>query len=77
MSGESSEGKDRDCVRISRGVSLWQIVVGAEIQANGWLPRIYRPYKTKGFALGFRTLPPCLRISNLRRQSPKPLAFTS
>ena len=31
MSNESFEGKDRDCVRISRGVTLKQIMVGMEI----------------------------------------------
>ena len=30
-SGVSSEGKDRDCGRISRVVTWWQIMVGTEI----------------------------------------------
>ena len=30
-SGKFFEGKDRDCVCISHGVMLWQIVVGMEI----------------------------------------------
>ena len=50
MSGVTLEGKDRDCMRISRGVMLRQIVAGTEIQADGWFPHIHRPYKTKGFA---------------------------
>jgi len=48
--GTSSEGKDRDCGHISRGVTWRRIVAGAKIQADGCLPRIRRPYKTKGFA---------------------------
>ena len=49
-SGASSEGKDRDCGRISHDVTWWRIVACAEIQADDCLPRIRRPYKTKGFA---------------------------
>ena len=53
MRGETSneffEGTDRDCMRTSRGETLWLIMAGAEIQAGGWFPRIHRPYKTKEF----------------------------
>ena len=49
MSGEFSEGTDRDCVRTSHGETLWLIVVGAEIQVGGWFRCTHRPYKTKGF----------------------------
>ena len=48
--GVTLVGKDRDCGRISRVVTWWQIMVGTEIQVDGCLPRIHRPYKTKGFA---------------------------
>ena len=48
--GAPSEGKDRDCGRISYNMMWWQIVAGVEIEADGWFPRIHRPYKTKGFA---------------------------
>ena len=51
--GETSDatlvGKDRDWGRISRVVTWWRIMAGMEIQADGCLPRIRRPYKTKGF----------------------------
>ena len=49
-SGVTLVGKDRDWRRIPRVVTWWRIVVGAEMQADGCLPRIRRPYKTKGFA---------------------------
>ena len=76
MPDMSLEGKDRDCGHISH-VVMWGIMAGADIQVDGCLPRIHRPYKTKGFAPCFRTLPPYLCIYNLRRQSPKPPASTS
>ena len=50
MSHEFFEVTDRDCVRTSHGGTLWQIMVGAEIQVDSWFPHIHRPYKTKGFA---------------------------
>ena len=50
MSDEFSKGTDRDCVRTSLGGTLRQIMVGMEILAGGWFPRIRCPYKTKGFA---------------------------
>ena len=58
-------------MRISQSVTLWQIMAGAEIQANGWFPCIHRPYKTKGFAHRvsyFASLP-------LHLQPPPPIAL--
>ena len=49
MSDVTLVEKDRDRGHISYVVMWWRIVAGVEIQANSCLPRIYRPYKTKGF----------------------------
>ena len=49
MSDMIWEGKDRDWGRISHAVTWWRIMAGVEIQVDGCLPRIHRPYKTKGF----------------------------
>ena len=70
-------GKDRDRGRISRDMTWWCIVAGSETEVGGCSSRIRRPYKIEGFTLGFRTLPPCLRIVNLRRQSPEPPTLAS
>ena len=62
-SGAILVGKDWDRGRVSRDVMrLRRVVVGLKIEADGCPSRIRRPYKTTGFALGFCTLPPCLRI---------------
>ena len=69
MSVAPLEEKDRNYVRISCVVMWWRIVVGVEIQADGCLPRIHRPYKTKGFTprvLYFTSLP-------LHLQAPLPI----
>ena len=69
-SGAPSEGKDRDCGRISRDVTWWRIVAGTEIQADGCFPRIRRPYKTKWFSPRVLYFAPL----SLHLQPPPPIA---
>ena len=53
-------GRDRDCVRVSRDVTWRCVVAGSEIEMDRCPSRMYRPYKTTGFAprvLYFASLP--------------------